>query len=111
MKWSDLLYISPISVDGYRPKNSSGSFLSETTMARAMYKSINTAAIEIGQKLGVSNILEHAHKLGIDSELRAEAGSLLGSSEVYMMEMATAYSALDNNGAYAKTLCYSLHYK
>ena len=45
---------------------------SETTMARAMYKSINTVAIEIGQKLGVSNILEHAHKLGIDSELRAE---------------------------------------
>ena len=102
MKWSDLLYISPISVDGYRPKNSSGSFLSETTMARAMYKSINTVAIEIGQKLGVSNILEHAHKLGIDSELRAEAGSLLGSSEVYMMEMATAYSALDNNGVKVK---------
>ena len=26
MKWSDLLYISPISVGGYRPKNSSGNF-------------------------------------------------------------------------------------
>ena len=98
MKWSDLLYISPISVDGYRPKNSSGSFLSETTMARAMYKSINTVAIEIGQKLGVRKVLEHAYNLGINSELRAEAGSLLGSSEVLMLEMATAYSAVDNGG-------------
>ena len=67
-------------------------------MARAMYKSINTVAIEIGQKLGVRKVLEHAYNLGINSELRSEAGSLLGSSEVLMLEMATAYSALDNGG-------------
>ena len=108
MKWSDLLYISPISVGGYRPKNSSGNFLSETTMARAMYKSINTIAIEIGQKLGIEKVLNHAKNLGIKSELREEAGSLLGSSEVTMLEMVEAYSALDNSGV--KVVPYSIRY-
>lgn len=97
-KWSDMFYVSPISVDTYRPKNYDNQFLTETTLLRAFYKSINTLVIELGKNLGVKHILDHAAKLGIESSLRMEAGSLIGSSEVSMLDMARMYATFSNYG-------------
>lgn len=97
-KWSDLLYIDPISVNNYRPKNFSNSFLTETTLLRAFYKSINTPAVEIGGKLGIRSIISQSKKLGINSPIRNEAGVTIGSSEVTLTDMARMYGTFANNG-------------
>jgi len=97
-KWYDLNYIAPVAVDNYRPKNYSKSYLTETTLLQAFYKSVNTTAVEVGTKLGLKNVIEQAHKLGIHTPLRDEAGTILGSSEVSMREMATMYSVFANGG-------------
>lgn len=97
-KWSDMFYVSPISVDTYRPKNYDNQFLTETTLLRAFYKSINTLVIDLGEKLGVKNILKYAASLGVESDLRVEAGSLIGSSEVSMLDMARLYATFSNYG-------------
>lgn len=98
-KWSDMLYVSPIAVDDYRPKNySDSSYLTETTLLRAFYKSINTPTVEITQKLGLNPILIHAKSMGIQSPLKEEIGTVLGGSEVTMMDMARVYSTIANSG-------------
>ena len=97
-KWSDLLYISKVAVDDYRPQNFSNQFGTETTILRAFYSSINTAAVEIGSKLGLGRILERAANLGIHSPLKDEAGTMLGSSEVTMLDMATMYGTFATLG-------------
>ena len=98
MKWSDLIYVSPVAVNNYRPKNFSRMFLTETTLQRAFFKSINTPAVEIGVKLGVGEIIRHAKNLGIRQTLKPETGTILGSSEVTSLEMATAYGTFANRG-------------
>ncbi|NRA64024.1 MAG: PBP1A family penicillin-binding protein [Pseudobacteriovorax sp.] len=98
-KWSDMFYISPVAVDDYRPKNySSDSYLQEATLLKAFYKSINTTVIELGQDLGMEEVLNHAKKLGILSTLKDEIGTMLGASEVTMLDMARMYSIFANKG-------------
>ncbi|MEZ4743013.1 MAG: PBP1A family penicillin-binding protein [Bdellovibrionota bacterium] len=98
-KWSDVVYVSPVTVDGnYRPRNPKNEYLTESTLQRAFYKSMNAPTISISEQLGVSNIIEHAKRLGITSPIKNEYGTALGSSEVTMIEMAKVYSTFANSG-------------
>ena len=98
-KWSDVFYVSPINISGdYRPRNSSSDYLSETTMLRAYYRSMNAPTIEIAEKLGMDRIIAHANSLGISSPIKREFGSALGQSEVNMLELARVYSTFANGG-------------
>lgn len=97
--WADLFYVDPIAIDQYRPKNySKNSFLTETTLLRSFYKSINTIAIELGQKIGLEKILDHAKRMGIETILKEEFGTLIGGSEVTMKDMAKLYGTIANHG-------------
>ncbi len=97
-KWSDLFFVSPIDIEGYRPRDMAAQYLRETTMLKAFYKSLNTPTIELGMKLGVDKVIEMAKNMGIESPLKQEAGTLIGSSEVTLLEMARAYSVIANGG-------------
>jgi penicillin-binding protein 1A len=102
-KWSDMFYVSPISINGYRPKNYEDEFFTETTLIRAFYRSMNTVAVEIGTKLGLPTILEHARKMGVKSTLKEEPATILGSSEVNLLDMARVYSTFANKGKMVET--------
>ncbi len=97
-KWSDQLYVTPVAIDNYRPKNFSDNFLTETTLLRSFYQSINTTTVEVGQKLGVQAVMEQAKKLGVRTDLKKEVGTLLGSSEVTMLDLASMFGVFANNG-------------
>ena len=97
-KWSDMIFVSPVTVNNYRPHTPSDDFLTETTLLRAFYRSMNTPTVELGQKLGLGPVLKRAKELGIDSELKQEFGTMLGSSDVTMMDMARVYSTYANGG-------------
>lgn len=97
-KWSDLFFVSPIDIEGYRPKDMENNYLTETTLLRAFYRSVNTTAIELGMKVGVDHVIALARKLGVTSPLKQEAGTVIGSSAVTMPEMASVYGALANGG-------------
>lgn len=97
-KWSDVLLVSPVSINGYRPQNYKNNFLSETTLLQALYKSLNTATVEVGAKVGIKETIAYAKTVGINSELKEEPGTFLGSSEVTMLELTTAYGTFANLG-------------
>lgn len=98
-KWSDVFYVSPISMSGnYRPKSLASDYLTETTMLRSLYRSMNATTLEIGEKLGLPQILREAKRFGIDSDIKMEYGSLLGQSEVNLLDMIRVYSVFANNG-------------
>ena len=98
MKWSDTVYVAPVSVQDYRPKNYGHDFMTEVTLYNAFYRSINTPVIEIGQKIGVRNVLDLAKKMGIQTPLKNQAGTLLGGSELTLLDMASAYATIANYG-------------
>lgn len=96
--WNDMYYISPITIGNYRPRTEQAKLFSETTLLEAFYKSVNSPAVTLGTELGVLNVINHAKRLGVETELKDEAATLLGSSEVTIMDMAKAYSTLANYG-------------
>jgi penicillin-binding protein 1A len=98
-KWSDVIYVAPVTINGhYRPRNSTSDYMTETTLLRAFYRSMNSPTITLGQDLGIDQIVAHAKKLGLYSLVRSESGSALGSSETTMLDLARMYSTFSNRG-------------
>jgi len=97
-KWSDVIFVSPITIDSYRPRTPDEDFGKETTLLRAFYRSMNTPTIEIGQKIGLAPVTTLAKQLGIRSPLKDEFGTMLGSSDVTMMDLSRMYATFANYG-------------
>ncbi|MCA1650824.1 MAG: PBP1A family penicillin-binding protein [Acidobacteria bacterium] len=74
---------------------------SEYTLRRALKVSSNRAAAQLLQQVGVSTAVYYAHRLGIDSELPMVPSLALGTGEVTLLELTTAYSAFANQGMVA----------
>ena len=97
-KWSDVIFVSPITIQNYRPHTPDEDFGKETTLLRAFFRSMNTPTVELGQRLGLNNVLQLARRFGIRSPLKEEFGTLLGSSDATMLDMARMYSTFANAG-------------
>ena len=106
-KWNDVIFVAPVTIANYRPKTAKNDYLTETTLLRAFYQSINSPAIELAQKLGLQKILEQARKLGIRSELKEEFGTMLGSSSVTMLDLARVYQSFANQGTLVEQIAIS----
>lgn len=96
-RWNDTTLVAPVSIgDNYRPRNISSDYLTETTLLRSFYRSMNAPTVELGAKLGLKHIQEVALKMGLSRPLKNEFGSILGSSEVSMLDIATLYGTIAN---------------
>lgn len=68
------------------------------TLRRALTVSSNRAAAQLMQTVGVSSTIEYARRLGISSSLPAVPSLALGTGEVTVLELTSAYSAFANQG-------------
>lgn len=86
-------------IDGYKPENYgdtyTGSYLS---MREALIRSVNVVAVRALVEVGWNPVINLAHKMGIDSKLKPEYALALGSSEVTLLELTSAYGTLANLG-------------
>ena len=91
--------------NGYKPKNYDGRFRGPVLPRRALANSLNIPALLVMEKLGVSNGVEFAKKLGITSlDTNKDYGLpiVLGAAEVPLIEMAGAFATFANEGEYIK---------
>jgi penicillin-binding protein 1A len=70
------------------------------TMRRATELSVNSFYAQLIQKVGPQKVVDVAHKMGITSELKPYLSLALGTFEVSVYEMASAYATLANNGVH-----------
>ena len=68
------------------------------TLRESLARSKNTIAAQLIHDLRPQQVINLAHELGIESELASVPSLSLGVSEVSLLEMVTAYSALANMG-------------
>ena len=73
----------------------------EFTLRRALKLSSNRAAAQLLQQIGVSTAIYYAHRLGIESELPPVPSLALGTGEVTLLELTSAYAAFANRGRLA----------
>lgn len=97
-KPNDTLVDEPIQLDEWTPKNWDDTYRGEVSLRNAFSQSINTVAVQLGKIVGIGNIIKMAHKLGITNEISHNLSSVLGTSEINLLEMTTAYAHLANNG-------------
>lgn len=98
LSWNDVIFVSPVNIGNYKPRTPDDEYLSETTMFRAFYKSMNTPTVEIANQIGLPAILARAKSLGIRTPLKPEFGSVLGSSDTTMQDLARLYNVFASNG-------------
>jgi membrane peptidoglycan carboxypeptidase len=67
-------------------------------IVQATMKSSNTAYAQIMLEVGPENVAALAHRMGITSELDAVPALTLGTSDVSVLDMASAYSTLADGG-------------
>jgi 1A family penicillin-binding protein len=83
---------------GWAPKNFQDSYLGLTTAAWALIRSANATSVQIVQKIGPDRVVETARRLGVSSPLLAVPSIALGSNEVTMLDLVTAYGTIANTG-------------
>ncbi len=91
---------APISIDGYTPKNYGGSFRGSVSMRDALTSSINTVALKTLLDVGFAPVIQVAKDMGIESELQETYSLALGSWEVTLLELTSAYGTLANGGVH-----------
>ncbi|MBK8189318.1 MAG: PBP1A family penicillin-binding protein [Vampirovibrionales bacterium] len=82
----------------WRPKNWDGRFMGAMNIRRALTLSRNTPTVQIGMQVGIDEVISTARLAGITSPIDANFSSLLGSSGMAPIEMATAFSTFARGG-------------
>jgi penicillin-binding protein 1B len=84
----------------WTPHNIDRRFHGPVTIRRALEASLNVPAALVAQGIGVANVTRVARAVGIDSPLAAVPSLSLGTSEVTLLEMTTAFATVANGGVH-----------
>ena len=90
---------APIRVGTWQPRDYIGRYQGEMTLAEGLAQSINTIAVQVAQRAGIRNVVAVAHRLGISSDLTPEMSLALGTNEVNLLELVSAFAPFANGGS------------
>jgi len=88
----------PIDVKGWRPENYSHEYFGPVSLTKALALSLNTVSVRLTLEVGPQAVVRTAHRLGIGSKLEPNASIALGTSEVSVIELVSAYVPFANGG-------------
>jgi penicillin-binding protein 1A len=99
MKPETTIVDAPISWGGWSPQNYGRSYAGRITLMTAMAKSINTVPVRLAkEKLGTKPIAALAKAMGVETPIRTDKTMPLGTSEVTVLDQATAYGVFPADG-------------
>lgn len=88
----------PVTIDGWSPRNSGGTYAGEIDVRSAFAYSKNTIAAQLGNEVGFSNVASMARRFGITTPISTYPAMVLGSSEVRLIDMVRAFAAVSAGG-------------
>jgi penicillin-binding protein 1A len=88
----------PVDINGWSPTNYNGQSYGTLTLASALAHSVNTVTANLAQEVGITNVINAAHRCGIVSPLQANPSLALGTSDVTPLELTTAYATFASGG-------------
>ena len=89
---------SPFSIGDYSPQNYNKRYYGDITLATAFAKSVNSVPLKLTQQFGIDNVLNMAGRLGVGNKLRREYSTVLGASEMSLLDLTTIYAVIWNDG-------------
>jgi len=94
----DKVVDEPVTIGGWTPRNSGGSFAGEITLRTAFAYSKNTVAATLGEEIGTSSIASMARRFGITTPISTTPSMVLGTSDVRVIDMTRAFAAVSARG-------------
>ncbi len=94
----DIVTDAPITIGGWTPRNSGGSYAGDISLRTAFAYSKNTVAARIGEDVGTSTIANMARRFGITTPITTLPSMVLGSSEVRVIDMVRAFAGVSSGG-------------
>ncbi|HET7813865.1 MAG TPA: PBP1A family penicillin-binding protein [Candidatus Baltobacteraceae bacterium] len=96
---------SPVSYDAgdgtkWSPMDDDFRFMGPVTLRVALAQSRNVVAVKLLEQLGVDQVIQYAHRMGVDSPLESNLSLALGTSLVTPLDQATGYATIANQGVH-----------
>lgn len=82
----------------WQPENSDGNYGGMYSLKGGLTYSVNTIAASLIIQIGPSKVIELAKKMGVTSKMKSVPSIALGSADISLYEMITAYSTIANRG-------------
>lgn len=89
---------SPFSIGDYNPKNYDEMYYGGINLATAFAKSVNSVPLKLTKEYGIDSVLQMAARLGVGNNLKREYSTVLGASEMTLLDLTTIYSVIWNDG-------------
>lgn len=89
---------SPFAIGDYNPKNYNERYYGDITLATAFAKSVNSVPLKLTETYGIDSVLDMAGRLGVGNKLRREYSTVLGASEMSLLDLTNIYAVIWNNG-------------
>ena len=100
---TDILDDSPLTIKvdnkkNWTPENFTHTYQGPVTLRKALAESLNVPTVKLLEKIGVDETIQYARKFGIRSPLTRYPSLALGSSDVTLFELTSAYTVFANHG-------------
>ncbi len=89
---------SPVTINGWSPRNSSGRYSGDIDIRTAFAYSINTVAAKLGVEVGFPTIADMARRFGITTPINTHPSMVLGTSDVRLIDMTRAFASIARKG-------------
>lgn len=90
----DEILDEPVDIKGWDPENYGRRHHGRVTLADAFAHSLNDAAVRLSQQVGIDQVIAAARDLGLRAPLRNQPSLALGTSEVSLLDLTSAYAAV-----------------
>jgi penicillin-binding protein 1A len=84
----------------WKPDNYDRKFRGPTTLQQAIEESVNVVTVKLQEQIGLNRTVRVARRFGITSPLDVNLSLALGTSDLTLLELTSAYAALANQGAW-----------
>jgi penicillin-binding protein 1A len=88
----------------WKPDNYDRRFRGPITYQQALEDSINVAAVKVQEQVGIRRTVDVARRLGVESPLGDNLSLALGTSDLTLLELTSAYAVLANQGVWMRPI-------
>ncbi len=89
---------APVRFGNWTPENYDKKYRGPVNLETGLSRSLNTIAAQLVMETGPKQVIETAARLGIKSPMQPNASIALGTSEVSLLELTSAFSPFANGG-------------
>jgi penicillin-binding protein 1A len=84
--------------EAWKPDNYDRKYRGPTTLQQAVEESVNIVTVKVQERVGLGKTIQVARRFGIASPLHMNLSLALGTSDLTLLELTSAYGALANQG-------------